>query len=134
FEAPELGLFGFYRPADQAGGDWWWYEVAGSKLTVLIGDVTGHGPGAAMVTAAVATAFRIQSPDTPLPDRLRLCHEEVLRVAGGTYNMTVSAIELDYRTGRFAFYSAGGLPILRIRYDGRPRTLPCTGTPLGSEH
>lgn len=132
-EAADFGLYGFYRPADQAGGDWWWYEAAGSKLTVLIGDVTGHGPGAAMVTAAVATAFRIQNPDTPLPDRLRLCHEEVLRVAGGAYNMTVSAIELDCRSGRFAFYSAGGLPIIRIRYDGRPRSLPCTGTPLGSD-
>lgn len=132
-ESSDFGLFGFYRPADQAGGDWWWYEASGSKLTVLIGDVTGHGPGAAMVTAAVATAFRIQNPETPLPDRLRVCHEEVLRVAGGTYNMTVSAIELDCRSGRFTFYSAGGLPIIRIRYDGRPRTLPCTGTPLGGD-
>ncbi|ACY17091.1 two-component regulator propeller domain-containing protein [Haliangium ochraceum] len=132
---PLFGLFGFYRPADQASGDWWWYEESATKLTVIVGDVTGHGPGPAMVTAAAATAFRIQARETSrtIADRLRLCNEEVLRVGGGTYHMTMSVIELDGRTGRFTFYSAGGQPILRIRYDGKPRSLPCSGTPLGSE-
>ncbi len=134
-ENSDFRLFGFYRPADQASGDWWWYEESEHKLTILVGDVTGHGPGPAMVTAAAATAFRIQARhrDMDLAERLEICNSEVLRVGGGQYNMTMSAIEVDGRTGRFNFYSAGGLPILRIRYDGRPRALPCTGSPLGSE-
>lgn len=132
----QFNLYGFYRPADQAGGDWWWYEESESKLTILVGDVTGHGAGPAMVTAAAATAFRVQgkNPSMSIEDRMAICNEEVLRVGGGIYQMTMSAIELDGQTGRFAFYSAGGQPILRIRYDGRPRTLPCPGTPLGSEN
>ena len=131
-----FNLYGFYRPADQAGGDWWWYEESNAKLIILVGDVTGHGAGPAMVTAAAATAFRIQGKNNALTieDRMELCNEEVLRVGGGIYQMTMSAIELDGQTGRFSFYSAGGLPIMRIRYDGRPRTLPCTGTPLGSDN
>jgi ligand-binding sensor domain-containing protein/serine phosphatase RsbU (regulator of sigma subunit) len=127
-------LFGFYRPADQASGDWWFYEESDDKLIILVGDVTGHGPGPAMVTAAAATAFRIQARNkVDLAERLRVCNEEVVRVGAGQYHMTMSVIELDGRTGRFAFYSAGGQPILRIRYDGKPRSMPCAGTPLGTD-
>jgi ligand-binding sensor domain-containing protein/serine phosphatase RsbU (regulator of sigma subunit) len=127
-------LFGFYRPADQASGDWWFYEQSDAKLIILVGDVTGHGPGPAMVTAAAATAFRIQARlNIDLDERLRVCNEEVLRVGAGRYQMTMSVIELDGNTGRFVFYSAGGQPILRIRYDGKPRSMPCAGTPLGTQ-
>ncbi len=53
-------MFGVYRPADACGGDWWWHEpLSGGRHVVMVGDVTGHGPGPAMVTAAVATAFRV---------------------------------------------------------------------------
>jgi ligand-binding sensor domain-containing protein len=131
---PLYRLFGFYRPADQASGDWWFYEQSESKLIILVGDVTGHGPGPAMVTAAAATAFRIQArQNIDLAERLSVCNEEVLRVGAGRYQMTMSVIELDGQTGRFVFYSAGGQPILRIRYDGKPRSMPCAGTPLGTE-
>lgn len=129
---PPFSLQGYYRPADRASGDWWWYEEQGELLTVLIGDVTGHGPGPAMVTAAAATAFRIQE-NVPLKERLLVLNEEVLRVGVGAYQMTMTAIEIDGRTGRFTFYSAGGQPIMRLRNEGKPRLLPCPGTPLGTE-
>lgn len=134
-ESSLFRLFGFYRPADQASGDWWFFEEADDKLIILVGDVTGHGPGPAMVTAAAATAFRIQARNNvALEERLRVCNEEVFRVGGGRYHMTMSVIELDGRTGRFVFYSAGGQPIMRIRYDGKPRSMPCAGSPLGSDN
>lgn len=128
-------LFGFYRPADRASGDWWWYEEGPMKLTILVGDVTGHGPGPAMVTAAAATAFRIQgrSAQYDMSERLRAINEEVLRVGSGDYHMTMSALEIDSRTGRFVYHSAGGQSIMRLRSDGKPRLLPCPGTPLGTE-
>jgi serine phosphatase RsbU (regulator of sigma subunit) len=89
-----------------------------------------------MVTAAAATAFRIQGRNgtgVSLSERLRVINEEVLRVGGGHYQMTMSAIELDGRTGRFVYHSAGGQPIMRLRADGRPKLLPCPGTPLGTD-
>ncbi|MEJ7598947.1 MAG: two-component regulator propeller domain-containing protein [Kofleriaceae bacterium] len=49
-----------YRPAESCGGDWWWHErLSGGRHLIMVGDVTGHGPGPAMVTAAVATAFQV---------------------------------------------------------------------------
>jgi sigma-B regulation protein RsbU (phosphoserine phosphatase) len=47
----KLGISGFYQSASECGGDWWGaYEINGKKI-VLIGDATGHGVPAALVTA-----------------------------------------------------------------------------------
>ena len=133
-EAPRFCVQGFYRPASKTGGDWWWYERSDAKITIVVGDVTGHGSGPAMVTAAAAAAFRVQDadPNVTLDTRLRRCNAEVLRVAGGEYLMTMSVLELELATGNFTLYSAGGQPVLRLIYDGTPRLLSCAGTPLGS--
>ncbi len=47
----DLRISGIYQSASECGGDWWGiYEVEGRKI-VLIGDATGHGVPAALVTA-----------------------------------------------------------------------------------
>ncbi len=134
-QAGDFKLFGFYRPMESTSGDWWWYEsFEDGKLFVLVGDVTGHGPGPAMVTAAVATALRVTSGtgvyDTP--QKLEVLNQEVLRVGNHKYQMTAVAVELDPRTLRFEIYSAGGPPLMRLDSAGNPRTIPCKGTPLGT--
>ena len=45
-------LFGFYDSASECGGDWWGYKESGKKLYLFIGDATGHGVPAALVTAS----------------------------------------------------------------------------------
>lgn len=129
-------IYGYYRPASKTGGDWWWYERSESKLTIVVGDVTGHGTGPAMMTAAAAAAFRAQgvNPNITLRERLSRCNSEVSRVGNGKYLMTLSALELELSTGHFTLYSAGGQPIIRLVANGQPRTLSCPGTPLGSAH
>ena len=48
----------YYRPAGGCGGDWWTVEsLPGGRLVVAVGDVTGHGPAAAILTAVAKTAF-----------------------------------------------------------------------------
>src|SRR5690606_2801400 len=59
-------IVGFYKPADTCSGDWWWHAQLGpTRHLVMVGDVTGHGPGPAMVTAAVATAFHVYHSSRP---------------------------------------------------------------------
>jgi serine phosphatase RsbU (regulator of sigma subunit) len=88
-----------------------------------------------MVTAAAATAFRIsgKAAGSTMRDRLQSLNEEVLRVGAGEYHMSLSAVEIDGQTGRFTIYSAGGLPIMRLRQGDRPRLVPCAGSLLGSD-
>jgi ligand-binding sensor domain-containing protein/serine phosphatase RsbU (regulator of sigma subunit) len=129
-------LFGLYRPADACGGDWWWHEVlTGGRHLILVGDVTGHGPGPAMVTAAVATAFRvlIEHGLDDVGRALELLNREVLRVAKGKYHMTMAALELDESTGSWTFHCAGGPPILSLDRNGKHKVHFCAGAPLGTE-
>jgi len=129
-------MFGVYRPADACGGDWWWHEpLSGGRHVVMVGDVTGHGPGPAMVTAAVATAFRvlIESGLDDVGQSLEMLNREVLRVAKGKYHMTMAAFEIDENTGRWMLLSAGAPPILTLGQSGKHKVHFCAGAPLGTE-
>lgn len=131
-----MQLVGLYRPADACGGDWWWYErLSGNRHLVMVGDVTGHGAGPAMVTAAVATAFRVllESGQEDVQGVLEALNREVLRVGKGKYHMTMAALEVDENEGRWIFHSAGGPPILSLNSKGKHRVVFCPGAPLGTE-
>jgi ligand-binding sensor domain-containing protein len=131
-----LRLFGFFRPAEACGGDWWWHEQLGSgKHIILVGDVTGHGPGPAMVTAAVATAFRvlIENGVSDAREALEVLNRVVLNVAKGKYHMTIAALELDEASGQWLLHSAGAPPIMTLNLNGKHKVHFCPGTPLGTE-
>jgi ligand-binding sensor domain-containing protein/serine phosphatase RsbU (regulator of sigma subunit) len=130
-----LRMYGFYRAAEACGGDWWWHDQPAPGIHhILVGDVTGHGPGPAMVTAAVATAFRVQSnfAARSLSEKIDILNREVMLAGQGKYHMTLAAVELNEGDGSFTFYSAGSTPLLRLGQQGRARALPCRGTPLGT--
>jgi serine phosphatase RsbU (regulator of sigma subunit) len=87
-----------------------------------------------MVTAAVASAFRVQRDlgEMELERRLQLVNQEVLRVANGEYLMALTAITIDQSTNVLTAYSAGGCPPVMIS-DARPaEVVTCRGTPLGT--
>ncbi|CAN5755929.1 hypothetical protein BH11MYX2_BH11MYX2_03030 [soil metagenome] len=132
-----LQVHGFYRPADACGGDWWWHEpLMGGRHIIMVGDVTGHGPGPAMVTAAVATAFRVMI-DNGLDDAeqaLHMLNREVLRVAKGKYHMTMAALELNETNGKWVLFNAGAPPIMSLSAAGKHRVHFCPGAPLGTEN
>ncbi len=129
-------LVGLYRPADACGGDWWWHEqISGGRHVIMVGDVTGHGPGPAMVTAAIATTFRvlIENGLDDVRRALDLLNREVLRVGKGRYHMTMAALELDEATGRWTLHSAGAPPVLTLSAAGKHKVHFCPGAPLGTE-
>lgn len=129
-------MLGLYRPADACGGDWWWHEpLLNGRHVFMVGDVTGHGPGPAMVTAAVATAFRvlIEHGLDDVQQAMELLNKEVLRVGYGKYQMTMAALELDEETGSWIFYSAGAPPIMSLGVNGKHRVHFCPGAPLGTD-
>jgi serine phosphatase RsbU (regulator of sigma subunit) len=130
----KMKLIGFYRPAEKCSGDWWWHERSRTgHRWILVGDVTGHGLGSAMVTAAAAAAFRARPSMSATPhERLSGVNAEVLSVARGKYQMMLSAIELDEGTGKFTVYCAGGLPALALHGTSKIRQYSMPGTPLGS--
>jgi ligand-binding sensor domain-containing protein len=136
FSTARVRVLGFHRPADKASGDWWWHELgAETKHAILIGDVTGHGPGPAMVTAAVATAFRVQARISALTLEARILelNYQVLTSSNGRYRMTMSVLDFDEGTGAFVLHSAGGMPMMRLLGTGKSKAYIVRGTPLGSD-
>ncbi|PIS11644.1 MAG: sigma factor sigB regulation protein rsbU [Bdellovibrio sp. CG10_big_fil_rev_8_21_14_0_10_47_8] len=54
-----LQISGHYEPASECGGDWWHYCEVDGKVFLWIGDATGHGAPAALITSAAKSAATI---------------------------------------------------------------------------
>lgn len=61
--AQGLGLAAFYRPASECSGDWWTAQSEGNDVFFMVGDVTGHGAAAALITAAAFGALESTGGD-----------------------------------------------------------------------
>ena len=132
-------LAGFYRPVDGCGGDWWSYFENGSKLTVLTGDVTGHGPGPAMMTASIASytrALQKERPDLSVENILHALNKYLLELQfekSGKHNylMTVHALEIDFAVCQIKSWSAAAPDVVILAKDGTQRFIGASGSPLG---
>lgn len=121
-------LSGNHRAASECGGDWWGYAQIGNRLIVVIGDVTGHGVSAALVTAAAYSAFAIyleayRSDSERFTDDLQalIQHINTAVFAASTKNCTMtfvaSVLELD--SGRMRWVNASHpAPYVRRKVGG----------------
>ena len=135
YSSGSTDLIGFYRGAEKCSGDWWWYEDLGEgKLWVIVADVTGHGAGPAMLTAAVAMGLSVQSNGAheSVVERLARVNKEVLIRCKGKATMTMTAVVIDQRTGEAIIYGMGGLPALLMGREGKHTVVGASGTPIGS--
>jgi len=134
---PQLNRYEFAavcRPADQAGGDYFdWQEIGPERVVFSVGDVTGHGVGPALVTAAcrayVRATIGLQISPVALLERVNeLLHRDIPE---GKF-VTLVLIDLDAENHRFRMLSAGHGPTLVVRgRDGDVRSLGSQGMPLG---
>lgn len=135
-------VIGHYTPAAQFGGDWWSaYELPDERVLVVIGDVTGRGVPAALVSstaaAACQTAQALQGASCEVLSLLELLNDAVRTVGGDQYEMTSFAILLDWDSRRITYANGGHrFPYLvRPSADGGDvatlRPLVSRGTHLG---
>ncbi len=68
---PGCSIETFYRAASSIGGDFYHFtEYGDRKIAFFIADVSGHGPAAALIVAALKTTLDNESLDRPSPARL----------------------------------------------------------------
>jgi sigma-B regulation protein RsbU (phosphoserine phosphatase) len=116
---------GFFEPASKCGGDWWYYFVRDEKLYLLIGDVTGHGVPAALLTSAARSALSLieampvgGSVTLEPATILELLNKSVYDTAKGQMQMTFCVGALDFKSGRLTIANASHeTPILLPRAD-----------------
>jgi len=122
------------RPADQTGGDYYdWRHIDDQRAVITIADVTGHGIGPALVTAACRAYVRAvitEHADLPtIIDRVnRLLTEDL---ADGHF-VTFAMLDLDARTYTGHFLAAGHGPTFFVNGStGQITSIPAQGMPLG---
>lgn len=120
-EVPGLEIAAAYLPAAEVGGDWYGFlPGAGGELHVLIGDVTGHGVPAALLTACATTTCQMMAGDRDLsPMRLVQRLAGSIRTVGkGELMMTFFAARID-AARREVVYSNAGHPAPYHLHPGR---------------
>jgi len=136
-ETGNFSLFGKSISMGELGGDYFDHiELAGGKFSVLLGDVAGHGVGAALIMA-MAKAGIIQSEhllEQPLALVARL---HGLIFASKTKKqkkvMTFQYLCLDGTAGRGVYSNAGACSPMIIRKNtGQVEELTLTGAALGA--
>jgi sigma-B regulation protein RsbU (phosphoserine phosphatase) len=134
---PGLDIAGAYRPAgdgSEVGGDFYdVFETGRGAWAVVLGDVCGKGPEAAVVTALARYTVRAEALRTPYPSAvLAGLHETLVRYHPDQFCTAVLAILEPGAEGMRLVVTSGGhhLPV-RLRGSGQFETVGTTGTILG---
>ncbi|MFM8314697.1 MAG: PP2C family protein-serine/threonine phosphatase, partial [Deltaproteobacteria bacterium] len=102
----------FYLSASECGGDIWDAYQTGTTLTVLVGDATGHGAAAAIVTAVAKSCFITLNSvysATPLSPKsfLEQLNQVIYESCKGQLLMTMSVLQIDLSSGKALLSNAG---------------------------
>lgn len=141
-ELTQHGILQFaahFAPAAQTGGDWWtWHELAGGKVLLVVGDVTGHGVPAAMITAAAKAACDVaralHDDDVTVSRLLEIMNYAIFESAKRKFVMTCFAAVIDPARRTITFANAGhNFPYLLRRTEGKDEfgSLMVRGNRLG---
>ena len=108
FNAEEVDLEGFLKPAREVGGDVYDYFIRDEKLFFCIGDVSGKGAPSAMLMAVIHALFRSASAHESNPARIMQTINETA-CQGNQSNMFITMFigVLDLPTGHLRYCDAG---------------------------
>jgi len=121
-------------PAESVGGDFYHlFRLPGGKLGVLIGDVSSHGFGAALIMALTMSAVAIHASEGDAPTEvLRRTHRALIDELETTeMYLTLFYGVIDPAEGTITYANAGHPHAWRIGADGTPERLGVTDPPFG---
>ncbi|MHB8898817.1 MAG: SpoIIE family protein phosphatase [Thermoguttaceae bacterium] len=131
---PGLEVIGASHPAEFAAGDHFdYFRMPDTSLAIVIGDVTGHGFGPALIMASVHTLIRSLSQRyCDITDILQHANRFLCEETADHFFATVFFARIDTETHRLEYASAGHPPAYVFGPDGQVKArLESTGIPLG---
>jgi PAS domain S-box-containing protein len=127
-----IQLAAIYKPggAERVGGDWYdAIQLEGGRVGVAMGDVVGHGIGAAALMGQLRHAMRAYALEGNSPagvlDRL----DRVVRSLDGGQMATLLYLVMDEDHSSVTYASAGHVPPLVISPDGEAEYLQTAPNP-----
>jgi phosphoserine phosphatase RsbU/P len=130
--ACNIGIAGLCRSGEAVGGDFWGAWMTGrGRMAVSVADFAGHGLSAALNTFRLHAILSDQSLPRGFPTRMTTILNRRLNVLlpRGHY-ATMVYVQIDPRTRRIAWCSAGGPPPIFVS-PGGALDLDGQGLPLG---
>ena len=133
YSAPGVETVGISRPANTVGGDF--YDILPlqyGRLVAAVGDVAGKGSPAALLMALLLAMMRTLVDEGLEPaDLLTRLNVQVCRHAPASRFITLLYGVYEPTTGNLTYVSAGHMPPLLVRRDGRCERLSEGGIALG---
>jgi phosphoserine phosphatase RsbU/P len=118
---PGYEFWDYYAPAKQVGGDYYDYrELRGSRLAMLLGDVSGKGIPAALLMAKASAEFSVfLSGELSPVEVVSTVNRRFVQRSADIAFMTMVLVVLDWSTHRFQLVNAGHIRPLLRRADGQ---------------
>ncbi|MBX7231212.1 MAG: SpoIIE family protein phosphatase [Bdellovibrionales bacterium] len=108
----QIKIAGYFEPASECGGDWWNYSLIGENVLLCIGDATGHGAPAALITSAARSAAAvIELLGGVKPHQaLEIMNYAIHETSKGKINMTFFLALIHKNTGKMVYANASHDP------------------------
>jgi sigma-B regulation protein RsbU (phosphoserine phosphatase) len=119
-----LNIKGHFEPASECGGDWWSYSRIDNKIFIYVGDATGHGAPAALITAAARSAAAVieSMPGITPGKAMTILNQAIQMTSKGSIMMTFFVAMIDLDQNKFTYASASHDPPYFIRKSGEKVT------------
>lgn len=118
-----LKIMGHFEPASECGGDWWSHSRIGDKIYIWIGDATGHGASAALLTSAArsATAIIETMGDMKAGKAMTILNRAIHQTSKGQMMMTFFLAVIDLQKNVLNYSSASHDPPYLVPHTGVKR-------------
>jgi serine phosphatase RsbU (regulator of sigma subunit) len=131
---PHFEIWGASYPADETGGDYFDYITLEDFVTdIVVGDVSGHGYGPALIMAATRAYLRaLAMTHARFADVLGIVNRALAADVGGDHFVTLLLARLDPGARSLVYTSAGHMTGYILDRSGDVRSeLASTSIPLG---
>ena len=131
---PGFDIAGAAYPADKTGGDYFdFIKMPDGCIAIAIGDVIGHGIGAALIMAEMRAFLRAFTKTNNNPAKiLALINKELLEDLQEEQYVTLILAKLDPNEHSLVYASAGHIPAYLLSSSGEvDYVMESTGFPLG---
>ena len=121
-----------YTPSQVMGGDWIYvWDVGKEERRIIIGDVMGKGPSAAIPVAVIIGVIKgAQLENLSLTDTISRINKRLIDLFGGQITSTM-AVAILKNDGNVTFYNAGSPGWYIYGKEIEARFIPLRSNPLG---
>jgi sigma-B regulation protein RsbU (phosphoserine phosphatase) len=120
-----------YSPCEEAGGDYYDFTLFDeNKIGIVVADVSGHGPRAAVIMSMLRALFaahrRYQRPPEMMIDDV---NKVLFDITDGSTFITAFFVIIDLNTGQAKYANAGHPPALWFTPKKQQKHYPLAGSP-----